>query len=95
MPDEAVMLNAAFPHLPKTCRVRKDIHTRYNHFRNLRNRIFHYEPIWAQSDLVGDHDRILEVTGWISPAMHDLITPVEDRMMDGGQAPRDRNIFAY
>ena len=37
-----------------------------NALRKLRNRIAHHEPIFARQ-LVGDHGRILEVTGWISP----------------------------
>ena len=37
-----------------------------NALRKLRNRIAHHEPIFARQ-LVEDHGRILEVTGWISP----------------------------
>ena len=35
--------------------------------RKFRNRIAHHEPIFAQN-LAEDHERILEVAGWISPA---------------------------
>lgn len=37
-----------------------------NALRKLRNRIAHHEPIFARP-LLEDHERIVEVTGWISP----------------------------
>lgn len=46
---------------------RKQVHRPLNALRALRNRIAHHEPIFAR-DLTTDHERILEVAGWISPA---------------------------
>ena len=58
-------LRGAFPHrVPLT---RKQAHRPLNALRTLRNRIAHHEPIFAQN-LVEDHERLLEVAGWISPA---------------------------
>lgn len=45
---------------------RRQAHRPLNALRKLRNRIAHHEPIFAR-DLTRDHDRILEVAGWISP----------------------------
>lgn len=58
-------LRGTFPHrAPLT---RKQAHRPLNALRTLRNRIAHHEPIFARN-LVEDHERILEVAGWISPA---------------------------
>ncbi len=58
-------LRGAFPHrAPLT---RRQTHRPLNALRTLRNRIAHHEPIFARN-LVEDHERILEVAGWISPA---------------------------
>ena len=58
-------LRRAFPHrMPLT---RKQAHRPLNALRQLRNRIAHHEPVFARS-LREDHQRILDVTGWISPA---------------------------
>ena len=45
----------------------KQAHGPLNTLRTLRNRIAHHEPIFAR-DLARDHERILEVAEWISPA---------------------------
>lgn len=58
-------LRRAFPH--RTPLTRKQAHRPLNALRQLRNRIAHHEPIFARP-LLEDHQRILEVTGWISPA---------------------------
>ena len=56
-------LRGAFPHrAPLT---RRQAHVPLDALRALRNRIAHHEPVFARS-LREDHDRILEVTGWIS-----------------------------
>ena len=59
-------LRGAFPHhRPLT---RKQVHQPLNALRKLRNRIAHHEPIFARP-LLEDHQRILEVSGWISPGV--------------------------
>ena len=55
-------LHLAFP----TCLTRKKAHTPLNHLGIFRNRIAHHEPIFKRH-LSRDHERILEVTEWISP----------------------------
>lgn len=46
---------------------RREIHKTLNYRRKFRNRIAHHEPIFRRH-LRRDHERILEVTEWISPA---------------------------
>ena len=58
-------LRKAFAHC--TPLTRKQAHRPLNALRQLRNRIAHHEPIFARK-LTMDHERILDVTGWISPA---------------------------
>ena len=45
---------------------RSQVHRPLNTLRILRNRIAHHEPIFTR-ELTADHERILEVAGWISP----------------------------
>ena len=63
-------LRRAFPH--RSPLTRKQAHRPLNGLRKLRNRIAHHEPILAR-DLLGDHQRILDVTGWISPVVRTWI----------------------
>ena len=57
-------LRGAFPH--RKVLSRRQAHKPLNDLRKLRNRIAHHEPIFARR-LLDDHERILDVTGWISP----------------------------
>ncbi len=63
------LLRAVFPHAPLHLRKRKAIRSRLDRIRRLRNRVFHYEPIWHWQSLPEQHRLILETIGWISPAM--------------------------
>ena len=63
-------LRRAFPH--RSPLTRKQAHRPLNGLRKLRNRIAHHEPIFAR-DLLEDHQRILDVTGWISPGVRTWI----------------------
>ena len=57
-------LRDAFPYrAPLT---RRQAHEPLVALRALRNRIAHHEPVFARP-LREDYDRILEVTGWMSP----------------------------
>ena len=57
-------LRRAFPQ--RTPLTRIQAYQPLNALRKLRNRIAHHEPIFARP-LLEDHERIVEVTGWISP----------------------------
>ena len=59
-------LRGAFAH--RATLTRRQAHHPLNALRILRNRIAHHEPVFAR-DLTADHERVLEVAGWISPAV--------------------------
>ena len=67
------VLRSVFPHAPRRMRKLSLIRDRFVAINRLRNRVFHYEPIWDRPDLVQMHDEILEAVGWISPAKRDSI----------------------
>ncbi len=54
------LIKAAFPHMPKRIRTRRVLSQRFHKVRQLRNRIFHHEPIWYWQDLPQQHEQILE-----------------------------------
>ena len=60
----APALRAAFPH--RTWLTRRQAQSALDRLRRLRNAVAHHEPIFERP-LWGDHQRILTVTGWISP----------------------------
>ena len=59
-------LRGAFAH--RATLTRRRAHRPLDALRILRNRVAHHEPIFAR-DLIADHARILDVAGWISPAI--------------------------
>jgi hypothetical protein len=65
--DGAVALERVFPHVPRAIRTRRKISRRIERIRRLRNRVFHYEPIWNKQDLGQRHQQIIEALHWISP----------------------------
>lgn len=71
----------AFPYLPTRNLKRRDVLKHFNNIRLLRNRVFHHEPIWHWRDLKAQHDQIIEVIGWINPAMQKF-TEASDRFAE-------------
>lgn len=67
------LLRDAFLFMPNIIRTRKDISRRMNSIRAMRNRVFHYEPIWNRPTLYQRHDEILETIGWINPDMLETV----------------------
>lgn len=63
-------LRRAFPY--RSPLTRKQVHGPLISLRALRNRIAHHEPIFARN-LTEDHQRILDVTGWMSPGTRSWI----------------------
>ena len=63
-------LRGAFAH--RATLTRRQAHHPLDTLRILRNRVAHHEPIFAR-DLTADHARILDVAGWISPAVRTWI----------------------
>lgn len=67
------IIRQTFPFMPKRIRDRKHASLRFSKIRALRNRVFHFEPIWHWQDLPQQHDEIIEAIKWIDPALLDLI----------------------
>lgn len=75
------LLKTAFPHMERRLRTRKTLSRRFHKIRDLRNRIFHHEPIWYWQDLNQQHQDVLEAIYWIEPAAKDLAETI-DRFSD-------------
>lgn len=90
------IIKDAFPHMPRHDRTRSNLAKRFNEVRNLRNRIFHHEPIWYWP-LTDKHRRILDAIRWIEPAMHDLIVTVDrfPEVYADGIAPIEAKLNAF
>jgi hypothetical protein len=71
------LIKPAFPHMPRRIRTRKELSKRLNKIRNLRNRVFHHEPIWYWQDLPQQHNILLETLAWIEPAMREMLTSLD------------------
>ncbi|MFO7753606.1 MAG: Abi family protein [Desulfobacteraceae bacterium] len=71
------IIKKTFPYIKAEIRTRSTLSKRLNSIRRLRNRIFHYEPIWYYNDLHKHHDRIIETIGWMEPLMENMIFPID------------------
>lgn len=72
-PDGAALLKAVFPFCPKSRRSRNQLWEGCNRARVLRNRVAHYRPVFNQDQLEDDHAATVEIIGWMSRAMDDLV----------------------
>lgn len=59
----------AFPNIPRRLRTRRTIWDRCDVIRDVRNRVFHYEPVWNDPNLGAKHAQTLDALGWISQEM--------------------------
>jgi hypothetical protein len=66
---------------PARIRTRRDLHARFDRARQLRNRVFHYEPIYLRSDLLQGHKDLCDDIGFISPEMGSLVK-LQDRFIE-------------
>jgi hypothetical protein len=66
-------LKRAFLRIPKRMRQRQTIHQQYNEIRELRNRVFHYEPIFDDPRLPTRYSEIKRGLYWLNPRMVDLL----------------------
>lgn len=80
MSNRANLLKLTFPHMKNAQRIRGEIHSQLDTIRLLRNRVFHFEPIWqglpiafnepfTMKDLPDLHSDALEAIGWMNPTM--------------------------
>ncbi len=82
------MTRDVFPYAPRRSSTRRAIRSRLDSIRRLRNRVFHFEPIWRLPDLRQQHFNILETIGWINPKFREM-TELVDRfpqIFDDGPA---------
>lgn len=68
---------AIVPHAPRHERQRKALSRRVNRLRLLRNRVFHYEPIWHWHDLMDQHATAVEMLTWVNPDMATVLAAVD------------------
>lgn len=63
-------LRLVFPRCPKSTRQRKNIAKALNQVRELRNRVFHHEPLlWLTPRLIDQHRNGVEVISWLAPEL--------------------------
>ncbi len=88
------LLKDVFPDAPRKVRNTKFLRSELNRMRNLRNRIFHHEPVWHWSDLEDQHDQALNLIEWICPAWRTTVE-IEDRfptVYDEGLSPFETSV---
>ena len=86
----AQVLREVFSYIPREVLTRTYILRRLNRVGRLRNRVFHHEPIWHWRDLTQQHRDLLEIIGWISPAMLGVV-----RMIDRFPQVHQQGIAGY
>lgn len=63
-------LRLAFAHCPKSQRQRHTVSGALNQIRDLRNRVFHHEPLlWLTPTLLDQHTVGIEVINWLDPKL--------------------------
>lgn len=71
-------LHRIFEHIPKKDRKRSEISSKLNNIRAFRNRIYHYEPIiWNAEILDQKHREIFEVMYWLNPDIKECIQSID------------------
>ncbi|MCC5924606.1 MAG: hypothetical protein JJT77_12545 [Crocinitomicaceae bacterium] len=71
-------LHRIFEHIPKHQRKRSEISAKLNHIRTFRNRIYHYEPIiWDSEVLDQKHNDILDVLYWLNPETVEWVRSID------------------
>ncbi|MGC4107989.1 MAG: hypothetical protein QM753_16825 [Thermomicrobiales bacterium] len=90
--NQAEILRQVFPHMPRTMRTRKNVWNRVDRIRRLRNRVFHYEPVWANAGLKDEVLAIHELLAMISPPLEAVVALSErfSRILDDG-SPRTKS----
>ena len=66
---QSYIVKKVFVNCPKSQKSIQNIQVYINEIRELRNRVCHYERICHYPDIKERHERLLECTEWISPAV--------------------------
>lgn len=70
-------LRFAFPNMPINIRQRRFVERHLNDVRELRNRIFHHEPIfWNAQELERRYRELVEVIFWMDKEAHQLVVSI-------------------
>jgi len=75
------LVKQAFPLAPVGMQYRGRVFKTMNDIRLLRNRVFHFESIADDADIVNKHDDIIDAIGWLNLAWQ-LSTQEFDRFLD-------------
>ena len=67
------LLGDTFPNMPRSMRTRQNLYAQLNRINRLRNRIYHYEPVWHWNDIAEQHSMVLETIGWMNGRMLDVV----------------------
>lgn len=62
----------AFAHAPRSERDVSKLRANWQKVRDLRNRVFHHERILHWHDLEPQHDKMLQLIGWMNPELEQL-----------------------
>lgn len=75
-------LRLVFARCPKPLRQRHNVSAALNQIRDLRNRIFHHEPLlWLKPPLTKQHAAGIKIINWIEPDLAKWLAEL-DRMME-------------
>ena len=67
--NQRAVVRQTFPHMPNRLRTRRRISDRMHQLRLLRNRVFHYEPIWHWRNLAQQHADLRQTLQWLEPEL--------------------------
>src|SRR5665213_1841492 len=77
------LIHVAFPNAPATD-ARGEVHRRLQSIKELRNRVFHHDPIWRRK-LWDEYSSALELLGWMNLSVAEAINKLN--------RPHFRNVF--
>ncbi|MCO5177761.1 MAG: hypothetical protein M9890_12465 [Thermomicrobiales bacterium] len=72
-PNRFALMLTAFPNVSRNARKPRSIQGRYFKINLLRNRVFHFEPIWHRTNLPQEHLEVLDAIDWISPRQAEAV----------------------
>lgn len=81
------LLRPVFPYMLPQGRTRHVLFKRIDEIRAFRNRVFHYEPLWTDPALQGNHNKVVETIGWISPLLQDATRAADQFGVVNAQGP--------
>ena len=80
----------AFTQAPRSQRDVAKLSVRWQKVRDLRNRVFHHERVLHWHDLDTQHDKMLQLIGWMNPELEQLA-----RMLDRFTEVRQKGLIPW